>query len=180
MSFRVLCSMCVLAAMTVTTGCETLGGRSRQDAAMRRRTDMANLKATVSRLERQVEGLESGREVVFQQLDDIRKLLEEERRRTDERLARIDLTLNGESAAREQLRKSIISDLSNKISAIVARSTPAPRRSSGSGYEHIVKAGQTLSEIAAEYGVKTTVIVRENSLKNPNDIKVGQKLFIPD
>lgn len=48
------------------------------------------------------------------------------------------------------------------------------------GYEHEVKPGQTLSEIAAVYGVRAQAIIEANQLTNPNAIRVGQKLFIPE
>ena len=55
-------------------------------------------------------------------------------------------------------------------------STPAPATS---GYNHIVEAGQTLSEIARGYGVTVSAIKQANGLKSDN-LRIGQKLFIPD
>ena len=55
-------------------------------------------------------------------------------------------------------------------------------RSSGGytqGYEHVVKSGETLSQIATQYGVTVQVIVDANELADPNALRVGQKLFIP-
>ena len=43
-----------------------------------------------------------------------------------------------------------------------------------------MQAGESLSKIAAAYGVKMDVIVQENGLKSADSIFVGQKLFIPD
>jgi len=50
---------------------------------------------------------------------------------------------------------------------------------SGTGYEHVVKSGETLAAIASQYGVTVNSIIRENNLTNPDVISVGQKLFIP-
>jgi LysM repeat protein len=44
---------------------------------------------------------------------------------------------------------------------------------------YVVKAGDTLSKIAAAYHVTVADIVAKNNLKNPNVILVGQKLCIP-
>lgn len=44
---------------------------------------------------------------------------------------------------------------------------------------HTVGAGESLSEIAQQYGVTTAAIVTENGLANPNAIRVGQVLRIP-
>lgn len=60
-------------------------------------------------------------------------------------------------------------------------STPAPTppAPSTSGYNHVVEAGQTLSEIARGYGVTVAAIKAANGLKSDN-LRIGQKLFIPD
>jgi len=50
---------------------------------------------------------------------------------------------------------------------------------SGTGYEHVVKEGETLSAIAAAYKVKPAAIIEANDLANPNALRAGQKLFIP-
>jgi LysM repeat protein len=44
---------------------------------------------------------------------------------------------------------------------------------------HTVAQGETLSEIAQQYGVDAGVIIEANGLANPNDIRVGQELRIP-
>jgi len=50
------------------------------------------------------------------------------------------------------------------------------RDSSGT---HRVRRGETLSRIAAKYGVSTRAIQHENGLRSPNQIRVGQRLKIP-
>jgi len=44
---------------------------------------------------------------------------------------------------------------------------------------HTVKAGETLTSIAALYGVTVAAIVQANNMTNPNLIQVGQVLIIP-
>jgi LysM repeat protein len=53
--------------------------------------------------------------------------------------------------------------------------TPIP----GKPCHHIVKAGETLSGIAAMYGVTVQAMMQANGIKNPNWIYAGQKLVIP-
>lgn len=67
------------------------------------------------------------------------------------------------------------------ISTAARNSTPppAPPAPTSSGYNHIVEAGQTLSEIARGYGVTVNAIKQANGLKSDN-LRIGQKLFIPD
>lgn len=45
---------------------------------------------------------------------------------------------------------------------------------------HTVKAGETLGDIAGKYGVSANAIAKLNNLDNPNRIRVGQKLRIPE
>lgn len=54
---------------------------------------------------------------------------------------------------------------------------PAP---SGYGYEHKVQAGETLSEIARAYNVRINAIIDANNLTDPDQLKVGKLLFIPE
>ncbi len=45
---------------------------------------------------------------------------------------------------------------------------------------HIVQPGETLSQIAKEYGVPLIELMRRNGLADANAIYVGQTLFLPD
>jgi LysM repeat protein len=90
-------------------------------------------------------------------------------------------------AARAKDKKQIYDDLTKKISKMLKSSSSSsyssrsrPRSGSQSGIEHVVKAGQTLSQIASAYGVTTRVLVEENGLKSADAIYAGQKLFIPE
>jgi hypothetical protein len=44
---------------------------------------------------------------------------------------------------------------------------------------HVVRAGESLTGIAAQYGVSVAAIVKANSLRNPDSIYTGQQLVIP-
>ncbi len=47
------------------------------------------------------------------------------------------------------------------------------------GVTYTVRAGDTLTRIAARYGVSTAALARANGIANPNLIYVGQRLVIP-
>jgi LysM repeat protein len=47
------------------------------------------------------------------------------------------------------------------------------------GERHIVQTGESLSMIAAQYGVSVEAIMAANALDDPNTIVVGQELLIP-
>jgi putative chitinase len=44
---------------------------------------------------------------------------------------------------------------------------------------HVVKSGETLTGIAARYGVTIAALQEANGIKDPNLINAGQKLVIP-
>ena len=108
------------------------------------------------------------------------------------RLDDLETRIRAVDAARERDKQEIVDKLSSKITQIVgsskssgssARKQSAKKSSSSSsqtGYEHEVQAGETLSAIAAAYGVTSKVILDNNDIKDPNRLRVGQKLFIPD
>jgi LysM repeat protein len=50
--------------------------------------------------------------------------------------------------------------------------TPEPLR-------HTVQAGETLSSIAAQYGVNPIRLIELNNIQNPDALQVGQELLIP-
>ena len=90
---------------------------------------------------------------------------------------------------RERDKQAIISTLTANMSSLLAQQKPArsssrsskPKKpSSGYVFEHPVEAGQTLSEIGRAYGVSVQTIMDENGLKNANNIRVGQILYIPE
>ena len=62
--------------------------------------------------------------------------------------------------------------------ATMPRPSPGPVSIPGGVY-HIVGSGQTLWRIAHVYGVDMKDIMRANNIKDPNQLGVGQELFIP-
>jgi LysM repeat protein len=57
--------------------------------------------------------------------------------------------------------------------------TPSVTPTQGPGVWHTVTWGDTLSAIAARYGVTVEAIMQANTLTNPNLIRLGQRLWIP-
>lgn len=58
---------------------------------------------------------------------------------------------------------------------------PAPLRAQDDvPATHTVRAGETLSEIAAAYGVTTAELMALNNITNPNQIRSGQELALPE
>ena len=60
-----------------------------------------------------------------------------------------------------------------------AEPTAEPESALAGSTTHRIKSGETLSEIAATYGVSMQAIVQVNGLDNPSRIVTGQDLIIP-
>ena len=59
-----------------------------------------------------------------------------------------------------------------------ASQAPVPPPAKG-GIYHIVKSGESLYRIGKAYDLSYAELARVNKLRDPNQIRVGQKLFIP-
>jgi hypothetical protein len=89
-------------------------------------------------------------------------------------------------AERDQLRKEIVDDLSARVAKIMAaqgastsrQPSPAPRAQSGR--LHKVERGQTLSVIARAYKTTVEAVMKANNMTNPNQLREGMELFIPE
>jgi LysM repeat protein len=61
-----------------------------------------------------------------------------------------------------------------------ARRQDAARKTAPSrGGQHAVRAGETLTTIAARYGVRVQALMEKNQITDANSIREGQKLTIP-
>jgi LysM repeat protein len=73
--------------------------------------------------------------------------------------------------------------ISNPNSIVVGQKIKIPTTTTSSStttvVTYTVKSGDTLSEIAAKYGVDYKVLASYNNITNPNSIIVGQKIKIP-
>jgi LysM repeat protein len=163
------------------SGCETLSGRQRRQDQVRLYNEIANLKGRVERLEMRLNDAEAGREDVYTRIGDLKTSQDQLESRFNDNIQTLDSKVAAQESARVEMRSSLVAELSAKMASIIRSHTPpAPVARTESGYEHIVKSGETLSAIAQAYGVKTSVISKANNLKNPDDLRVGQKLFIPE
>ena len=87
-------------------------------------------------------------------------------------------------AQREKDKQVILDQVAKEIAGVAAtkraRATTEPTAAATNdvGYEHIVKQGQTLTDIARAYGVTIAAIKKANNL-NSDMLHIGQKLFIP-
>lgn len=77
-------------------------------------------------------------------------------------------------------RLARINNLADPDLIVAGQRLRVPGRGGGSGRtSHTVRAGETLSSIAARYGASISAIARVNNIDNPNFIFAGQHLSIP-
>ena len=174
-------------------GCETLGGW-REREQMQQREDLLIVQNDFRKLEGRLEGfdLELARleKAVEAMRDGQTRETGAQLQRLQTRLDELDARIARVDAAREKDKKELVDRPSAQIAEIMAKSA-ASRGSSGvrrserrsastTGYEHEVQSGQSLSAIAAAYGVSVQAILDHNDIKDPHMIRAGQKLFIPE
>lgn len=72
-----------------------------------------------------------------------------------------------------------VNDIANPDLIRIGQSIVIPGEGGSSGVVHNVTAGDTLARIAQRYGASTSAIAGANDLRDPNVIRVGQRLQIP-
>ncbi len=173
------------AALILLAGCQTT--RQKQAAAQRQ-----NWEDSTSRRLLNVENR-------IRELENNLAFLRREQNTIDSQLARFLNDSSSVGAAqraeieslRDELKKTreanqqkmaiILEEVARENERIL-KSIRAGRGTSGyaQGYEHVVRSGETVSTIARQYGTTVEAIVQANELANPNSIRVGQILFVPE
>jgi len=158
----------VLFAALLLSGCQTYQG---QTTRTRQTEDRLIEQENQRRMDGRVETLEMEIGRISRELDSLRRSVEN-------RCAAIELKS-------EEDKREMIKRLSAQLEKLLKQAAPpaaAPVPSGGSatGYEHIVRQGETISTIAKAYNVTPKAIIEANKIKNPSLIQIGQKLFIPE
>ena len=169
--------VCLVVAALVFTGCTTTGDRERQ---MRDRAEIEKLRSETVRMRERVESSSSGQQDLYGRMEAARQAQDARIGQLESRLAGLERSVEALETGRQADRKEIVDHLSKKISGVMQTQAASGTSYGGTGVEHTVQPGQTLSEIASAYNVRIDVLVRANGLKNANSIRAGQKLFIPD
>ncbi|MEM7345362.1 MAG: LysM peptidoglycan-binding domain-containing protein, partial [Chloroflexota bacterium] len=71
-------------------------------------------------------------------------------------------------------------DSTSSSSTPTAKATPTPTSAVKlAPVTHVIKSGDTILAIAVLYGVDADLLIEENGIENPNNLKLGQELIIP-
>lgn len=177
-SFFIL-GACV-AAIGLLPGCTTYDN---SHSAVQENENLLVLREDVNRCKSRLETMEIEQQRILNEIQQLRAKGQDES--TKARLDELDRRIAALDAARASDRQAIIDQLSGNVAKMMGTTTapkaikPSSSAASSTGYEHIVKDGETLSAIATAYKVKPAAIIEANDLKKPDALRKGQKLFIP-
>jgi LysM repeat protein len=177
---RVRLIMCPVVLLFVVSMCGCAALNERRNDAMRQHSDIESLKLDVSRLKDRLEGIEAAQDTIHGEIADLGRSRAKDNDQVKQGLAEINRKIDLLDRAREKLRQEIVDTLSRKIADVMKRGQAASRPRVQEGLEHVVKPGETLSEISSAYGVPVKTIIKVNNIKRPDQIRAGQKLFIPE
>jgi len=166
-----------VAASAACCGCVTLLD-DMQNEQVRVRMETESLKATVSRLNERVAGLQQAQDQMFRDISELRRAAEQSNASNTSRRSDMENRLKTIEQSWDRNRQEIVNTLSERMADVMSRQAEEQNKAAV-GVEHLVKPGETLSEIAKAYGVSAAALIQANSLANPDSIRVGQKLFIP-
>lgn len=159
---------------------------------MQQREDQLLFQEETRRLAGRIEALELEIDRLTREIDSVRReqgdLAGSGLRAVESRLDIVESRIREVDAEREKDKTEIVERLGSKITEVMKSSKKtasgsakrSDRYANAYGLEHEVKPGESLSEIASTYGVKLQTIVDANDLENPNHLRAGQKLFIPE
>lgn len=164
----------LLITMAMLSGCMTYQNQAANRQSVRQREDMRQTQERLRRASGDLENLQMEIERLSAEVDQLRQL-------RDNDITALESKMQQLSATQARDKKEVIAALTQRIEQLLKNATQAAPTGGGNEYgiEHVVRAGETLSAIAKAYGVSTPAIISANKLKNPNRLKVGQKLFIP-
>jgi nucleoid-associated protein YgaU len=167
----------VIAMSLLFSGCMTYQTQQQQQTLRTRETENQLLQQeNQQRMAGRIETLELEIARLSRELDTQRQSITSLRQSLDSRTASME-----RQAAED--KRQMIAQLSTQMATLIKQATPTASNSGGhagaSGIEHVVQEGHTLSAIAKAYGVTNKAIIDANNLKHPDQLSVGQKLFIP-
>ena len=182
---KTILMLCLAILLSVWgVGCASMTGPNPDEA--RRDADVQMMAQRLNELQEQVKAVQQENQSLVQEMEQVRAASRGAGSTVQSRLDALEKQLQTLQKARAEDRQAIIDDISHKIQGMLAgsagrssSSSSGGGSSSDTGYEHVVKSGETLSEIAHAYGVTTSAIRQANRMKS-DTVRVGQKLFIPE
>ncbi len=175
----------ILPPILLSSGCVTAYPDTAATEQARLRTEVSYLNQNFERMQNRLDVVQEEQEQLLRELDRLRNTVERDHQAEQTRLRdEMEKRFAAFEQERETERNYIIEQVTQRIAAHLeqagTRTSAAGAGRTEHGRYHEVRAGETLSEIAAAYQVRANVIAQANDLENPDRLRVGQRLFIPD
>lgn len=162
-----------LSSLLILTGCETIQTpQQRQQATAREQAATRMIEEKVHRLQGRVESAEMENARLMQEMQALRN----EVRSFNQQIAQLGSSIKSVEGRQARESREVVSRVKGMLEKTAAAQPAKSQR--GTGVEHIVESGHTLSAIAVAYKTNVSAIKKANNLKS-DSIYVGQKLFIP-
>ena len=137
----------------------------------------------LDRLQAEVEAIQFRQQKLQEDVENLHTQLAELRRQpggvTAADLDALSTKLKAIDTARERDKQIILDTLSKELASIASGRPASTTPAAAGSAVHEVKAGDTLSSIAKAHGISVDALVKANSIPDPNNLHVGQKLTIP-
>jgi len=164
------------------SGCATYEGSR---ASTEEREDLLVMREDINQCKSRLETMEIEQKNILNEIQQLRNRGQDESARA--RLDELERRIAALDAARAADKQAVVEQISGNVAKMMGGGASASKTaakktassSSSTGYEHVVKEGETLSAIAAAYKVKINAIIDANDLNKPYILRKGQKLFIP-
>ena len=168
----------ILLAVSLLSGCTTYNDEARQ-AQARESHKRTSMSSDVAMLKERIKGTELAQEQLAQDIMELKQLVAKMSSSNDQLSSKMTRAVKALEARDSQMQKETIQTISVKMAEIMKQQVSAVNVGSGTAVQHVVEQGQTLSAIAQAYGVSVSAIVKANKLRDPNNVRVGEKLLIP-
>lgn len=168
-------------ALMMSGGCAMLDPAYQEDRA-REQLLLESLRTDVLRLRERVDGLQVEQQNLRQDVESLRASQGSRGQAADQRVTALEQQVKTLEGGLQRVRTETVDEISRKMADLLKQQSAGGSRPrvSETGYEHIVKPGETLSAIAAAYKVNVNTIMTANNIKDARNLRAGQKLFIPD
>lgn len=173
------------------TGCITFPNPEEEERAqaeaLRQRLAHEQVRVEVIQMRERVAALESVKETQARQLEQLREDLVDTRRvvrELGELVGGMQQSLKRLETAQGRLRTEIVDEITRNVDRLLKEQAakappPPPPVKTVTGYEHVVKKGETVLKISEAYRVPVSTILQANEMKESDPLIVGRKLFIP-
>ena len=170
--------LCCLPLICTLSACTTVPYEETSEA-VRQRSELSVIRNDIQRIQGGLDNATIAQEGLQRKLGEIESDLARLAKQMRDDAGRCETGLKTAEQKRHEMQVSIVDDLSRKMAGLIKSSAAASPRPTV-GVEHVVRRGETLSEIASAYRTRIAVIIEANKLANPDRLVEGQTLFIPE